>query len=243
MNAAALLLSVIIIAIICSNRITHSFIVLGPAPLGMVVLQRAGAAAMPALFSSHDDDDSVNDWAQAELAMRNFPLEPSPDIEPIDVVNSCLRSLQFVDHPNPSSGLERCFPFFTWECRKVVTARKGGDTVERFVKYGQLAPALQPFMGATRIEIGEGTYTVSDSPTRGDIISFPVVVRGSMVLAFQHCSGMIKDGISTEPPVTNMVVRLERNRRPPMQDCWLVREVLDVRYAFQGDMGNAHVGE
>lgn len=110
------------------------------------------------------------------------------------------------------------------------------------MKYGALSPALQPFMGATRIEVGEEATFTPGSQTRGDLISFPVTIHGSAVLSFQHSSGFIKDGVSDSPPVTNMVVRLEKNRRPPMQDCWLVMEVLDVRYAFAGDMGNAHVG-
>ena len=183
-----------------------------------------------------------NDWIQAELTIHNFPHHPSPDLSPELVLLSCLRSLQFIDHPAPSSGLQRIFPFFTWECRKIVTARQGGDTVERFMQYGLLSPALQPFMGATRIDIGEGTLTSSVSATRGDIFSYPVTVHGSLALSFRHSSGFIKDGVSAVPPVTNMVVRLERNRRPPLQGCWLVREVLDVRHAFAGDMGNAHVG-
>lgn len=179
-------------------------------------------------------DEFSNDWNEAERAVSNFPEMPSPDIEPEDVLQSCLRSLQFVDHPTPSEGLKRCFPFFTWMCRKVVTARQGGDTVERFMQYGELSPALQPFMGATRIEVGDGTFT-SGSNTRGDLMSYLVTIHGSTANCLQHSSGFVKDGISSTPPVTNIVVRLERNRRPPMQGCWLIREVMDVNQAFAGD--------
>uniref|UniRef100_A0A7S1Z2H3 Tim44-like domain-containing protein n=1 Tax=Trieres chinensis TaxID=1514140 RepID=A0A7S1Z2H3_TRICV len=178
---------------------------------------------------------------EAELTLRNFPSKPDPSISPELVAVSCCRSLQFVDHPSPDDGLRRIFPFFTWECRKAVTARRGGDVLERFVEHGSLSPALQPFMGATRIEVGEGTLTPK-TQTRGDLVSFPVKVHGAAVLAFQHSSGLIRDRVGEEPPITDMVMRLEQQRRPPMQGCWLVREVLDVRHAFAGDMGNAHVG-
>ena len=178
-------------------------------------------------LEDHDDTD----WLQAELTLQKFPSQPSPDIEPLDVLRFIIRSLQFVDHPTPSSGLERIFQYIKWECRKIITARKGGDTIERFMKYGLLAPALQPFMGATRIQIGEGT-TIAGSQTRGDILSFPITIHGSQVSSFQHSSGMIKDTISSKPPVTNMIVRLEKNRRPPLQHCWLVREVVDVKYVM-----------
>ena len=87
----------------------------------------------------------------------------------IDVAQLCIRSLQFVDDPYDNAGLIRCFPFFTWECRKQVTARKGGDTVERFCKYGVLSPALHPFMGAHRVDLDLGDVTIlpSNPPMRG----------------------------------------------------------------------------
>lgn len=181
---------------------------------------------------SNREQDDDTDWLQGELTIQNFPHEPSPNIEPADVLRSIIRSLQFVDHPTPLAGLERIFPFFTWQCRKIITGRKGGDTVERFMKYGVLAPSLQPFMGATRIDIGEEGTIIAGSQTRGDIISFPITIHGSKVLSFQHSSGLIKDGISSTPPVTKMLVRLEKNRRPPMQNCWLVREVINVKYTM-----------
>jgi hypothetical protein len=49
---------------------------------------------------------------------------------------------------------------------------------------------------------------------------------------------MERNGVAEQPPVTHMVLRVEEQRRPPDQGCWLVREVLDVRHAFAGDMGN-----
>lgn len=188
------------------------------------------------------DDANRNDWLEAELTLLNFPFDqPDPALEPLQILQACCRSLQFVDHPTPLAGLARLFPFLTWECRKTVTARMGGDSVERFMKYGERSPALQPFMGATRLEWGEGTHTPA-TLHRGELISFPVAIHGSSTFQFQHSSGFIRPGISDAPPVTEMVVRMERERRPPLQGCWLIREVLDVRYAFAGDMGNAGVG-
>ena len=113
--------------------------------------------------------------------------------------------------------------------------------MERFCEYGVLAPALQPFMGAYRIDIGNMTYTAAQPPLRGALASFPVVIQGAPVLSLQHPSGMNRTGVA-EPPTTHVVMRLEQQRRPPNQGCWLVREILDVQHAFAGDMGNVHVG-
>jgi hypothetical protein len=188
-----------------------------------------------------DDADTESDWLEAELTLVNAPTEPYPEFDAHQVATMICRSLQFVDHPNESAGLERCFSFFTHGCRAVVTARQGAKTVERFVEYGRLAPALQPFMGATRVEIGEATYTEAKPPLRGAIVSFPIVILGAPILSLNHQSGMRRSGVAA-PPITKMVLRLESQRRPPNQNCWMVREILDVRHAFAGDMGNAHVG-
>jgi hypothetical protein len=186
--------------------------------------------------------DDGSDWLQAELTLLNLPTEPSPDLDPETVALACCRSLQWVDYPTELAGLKRCFDFFTFECRKTVTARQGGQTVERFCEYGVLSPALQPFMGATRVELGNATFTPAQAPLRGALASFPVVITGASVLSVQYPSGFDRQGISAQPPKTYMVIRLEQQRRPPGQGCWLVKEVLDVRHAFAGDMGNAHVG-
>lgn len=188
-----------------------------------------------------DTFDNESDWLQAELTLVHAPNLPDSSMDALQTATMICRSLQFVDYPQTSRGLERCFEFFTMDCRSAVTARQGARSVERFVEYGQLAPALQPFMGATRVVLGEGTYTAAKPPLRGALYSFPVAIEGAPILAVQHTSGMDKTGVSL-PPITNMVIRLEQQRRPPHQNCWMVREILDVRMAFAGDMGNAHVG-
>lgn len=196
----------------------------------------------------YDDDDTAidsfsgldSDWSQALSVFGT--TGPHPDLDALQVATLVVRSLQFVDHPTESAGLERCYDFLTLDCRACVTARQGARSVERFKEYGTLAPALNPFMGARRVEIGQPpTYTSAVPPMRGAITSFLITVEGSSILSVQHPSGMVKGGVSA-PPVTKMVVRLEQQRRPPHQGCWMVREILDVRHAFAGDMGNVHVG-
>ena len=186
-------------------------------------------------------EERSSDWVTAEFTLLNAPEEPTPDLDAVTVAITVARSLQWVDYPTKNAGLERCFDFFAWECRKAVTARRGGDTLERFVEHGVLSPALQPFMGAHRVDIGEGTFTPAHAPLRGALVSLPIIIHGAPIYAVQHMSGMNRTGVSA-PSETHMVMRLEEQRRPPLQGCWLVREILDVRHFFAGDMGNVHVG-
>lgn len=204
-------------------------------------------------FEALDDDEETNysyafveansrDWCNSELALLNAPSFPDPDLDAESVALNCIRSLQWVDNPTPNAGLKRCYNFLTYGCREAVTGRRGGKSIDKFIEHGIHAPALQPFMGASRVELGMGTFTPAKAPTRGALASFPVQIVGAPVLALQYPSGMLRSGVAQEPPTTDMVIRLEKQRRPPDLDCWLICEILDVRHAFAGDMGNAHVG-
>lgn len=201
-----------------------------------------------------DDDDgdeevsfsrlNESDWDAGMETISNMmtlPTEPNAKFSAFDVAQFCIRSLQLVDEPSENAGLQKCFPFFTWECRKLVTARKGGDTVDRFCKYGLLSPSLQPFMGARRIDVGDITILPENPPMRGAIATCCVKIHTSNIFTVTHLSGMGRNGVRQEPPVVDMVVRLEKQRRPPYQNCWLVKEIMDTRMAFAGDMGNAGV--
>lgn len=211
-------------------------------------------------FSTMDDNDDEagvsedeislttlsSDWLEAELTLRSSPNDPYPDLLPRQVATICCRSLQWVDYPAVDAGLRRCYRFFTPECRKLVTGRQyssaAEDSLEQFCQYAALSPALQPFMGATRLDVGDVTLTPAQPPVRGALASFTIVIHGALVLSVQYASGMARGGVASSPPTTHMVMRLEKQRRPPHQACWMVREIMDVRHAFAGDMGNAHVG-
>jgi len=188
-----------------------------------------------------DGRNTKSDWVEAELTLLNAPSEPSPELTPETVAQTICRSLQMVDYPTPGAGLQRCFPFFTFSCRKAVTARQGAETVEAFCQFSQLSPALQPFMGARKVHVHMGesiTHIPAKPPLRGALASFPITIEKAAIYSLQYPSGMERPGIASQPPISHIVLRLEQQRRPPHQGCWLVCEVLDVRHAFAGDMGN-----
>jgi len=202
---------------------------------------RPRTSCRAAATNAEDNHDSNNDWMQAEFFLLNCPQEPSPELSAETVAVTVARSLQWVDHPYENAGLERIYNFLTFDCRKAVTGRQGGSSVERFCEYGLLAPALQPYMGAQLVEIDAEHATVTappQPPHRGALASFGVAITGADVLQRQHPSGLPRSTLSQAAPVVHMVLRLEQKRRPPLQGCWLVKEMMDVRYAFAGDMGN-----
>jgi hypothetical protein len=182
------------------------------------------------------------DWFEAELTLRNFPPSPCPTLSPARVATACLRSLQFADYPKEGAGFERVFPFLTWQFLRSVTCKDSIDC-ESFVKYAPLSPTLQPLFGATRIEIQEEECTIiAATQNRGEIRTLPVTVYGAEVLAFQHKSGMMKNSISSTPPASSLIIRLEQERRPPLSGCWLITDIVNPRYAKGGLGWSRHEG-
>lgn len=183
------------------------------------------------------------DWLEAELTVLKFPAAPKPSLSSEEVARGCLRSLQLVDVPYESAGLDRIFPFLTWECRGLITGRaKGAQTnLDEFKERAMVSPVLTVFFGANAIRLGEGAVS-KGTATRGDIVTFPVTVSGSQASTFLHKSGFLRNSISEEPTESRMVIRVEKQRRPPAAECWLVREIADLQYAKGGLGWSRHEG-
>ena len=94
-----------------------------------------------------------------------------------------------------------------------------------FIERGQLSPVLRPFFGASRIDIGELTE-IAGTPTRGALASVALRVVGSPMGAMRHPSGIPKDDIALSNAI--FAVRLEKQRRPPPRDVWLITDIIDT---------------
>jgi len=169
---------------------------------------------------------------RASTANEVLPMRPSPDLEPIEIVNACFGGLQKPNEPMLDSGYERLFNFCTYTCRKAITGRMGADSLANFTKHTELLPAVQPFTRAASIRIVEEPTIIAGTPTRGTMASVGVDVF--IAPAFRHASGFEKE--SDAPEALRFAVRLQQERRPPKN--WLITEILDTRYAFAGDTGN-----
>ena len=161
-----------------------------------------------------------------------LPMRPSPDLEPIEIVNACFGGLRTPDDPLPDAGYERLFYFCTYTCRKAITARMGADSLANFTKHTELSPAVQPFTRAARIRIVDEPTIITGTPTRGPMatVGLDVFIAPSI----RHASGYEKE--SDAPEALRFAIRLQQERRPPKN--WLITEILDTRYAFAGDTGN-----
>ena len=191
---------------------------------------------------------SVSD---TELLALSLPGGPSIELKPEDVVLACCRGLQHPDVPTTNRGLERLFHFTTYECRASLTGRRGSSGgngceadcaahLDNFVREGadslSVARSLFPLIRCPAFSVGEPTR-IAATQTRGAIASMVVAVRAAE--AFRHPSGYAKGeqaadslyAASSTDTEGNELVRftLQQERRPPLQDCWLVKEILPAR--------------
>jgi hypothetical protein len=185
----------------------------------------------------------------SELLALSLPGTPSAELSPADVILACCRGLQHVDVPTANCGLERLFRFTTYACRASLTSRRGSSGgngceadcaahIENFVQEGtaSLVQSLYPLMRCPAFSIGESTL-VPATPTRGAIATMVVAVRVGE--NFRHPSGFAKGeqaqtslyaASSTDEEGSELVrFTLQQERRPPLQNCWLITEILPAR--------------
>eukprot|EP00588_Corethron_pennatum_P029916 CAMPEP_0194322096 /NCGR_PEP_ID=MMETSP0171-20130528/18288_1 /TAXON_ID=218684 /ORGANISM="Corethron pennatum, Strain L29A3" /LENGTH=222 /DNA_ID=CAMNT_0039080265 /DNA_START=38 /DNA_END=706 /DNA_ORIENTATION=- len=185
-----------------------------PAPVPAAT--RPGSGETSALAVAPDDDDFNigNVWLTAgEDAARCLPETPSPDLSAEEVITGIFRGLQFNNVPEQDSGFLRCYEFMDLACKKLVTGYGNVPeerTLEKFLGYAAQSPKLLPFVGAASIRFGE-TSRIPKTQTRGEIITMPLRV--------------LPDGKKEERA---FMVRLQKQRRPPLAGAYIVTDVIDV---------------
>jgi len=186
---------------------------------------------------SHDIEEDDN--LMGELIARRLPVKPMPELQVEEAAAAVIRGLQYMHTPYTMAGMERAYNFMTFACRKAVTGRQGATSFERFQKYAELSPQLLPIIGCDGIQWLDAPTIIPSTQTRGAIASIPLLVYKRRGFRFQ--SGFERIPVTdndNDYDIDRFVIRLQKERRPPLTDCWLVDQILDVRYAFAGDMGN-----
>ena len=182
---------------------------------------------------------AVADPIQIDLK-SSLPSGPSPSLDAEFIVSLICFGLQHLDTPDPDRGLERLFYFATSECRAALTARRGIEELDRFVGHAN-SQALQPLLRCSDFDVGE-PILIPGTPTRGAITTFVVTVWDKTT-PFRHHSGFERQAnledcwlaeAGTSPSDRTELVRftLQQERRPPLQGCWMVKEILPLRLQF-----------
>ena len=143
---------------------------------------------------------------------------PHPDIQPDEVVSICLNALQDNNNPSPNAGLEVNFNFSSDRCR----AALGGD-LKSFIEY-----ASNPTFGSM-LECHDWCVLntgplIAGTNTRGPMQTVLVEVTPK--------SKINNFGKASNEEKRNFLWTIQRERRPPRANCWLIHEVIYTKNAF-----------
>lgn len=139
-----------------------------------------------------------------KVEYNDFLPIPNPSLSGPDVVAACMDTML---NGNRDEGLEVCYHFSSDRCR----AAQGGS-LENFRSY-------------------------ADNPTFGFLIecdAWKKVSTGPVIRGTQHRGSMqtvLMSAQKTEDERT-FLWTLQQERRPPLEGCWMVHEVLYVDNAF-----------
>lgn len=131
---------------------------------------------------------------------------PNPVHTAIDVVTLCMDSLQTRSH---NEGLEVCFHFSS----DYLKAPFSGS-LEKFVQHAT-NPVFASLVESTEWEIISVGPIIPGTNTRGD-----------MQTILMECK-------SQKEKPRQFLWTIQKERRPPRQNCWLVHECLFVKNAYQ----------
>jgi len=169
----------------------------------------------------------------AVVEYDDFLPQPNPQLGALDVVHSCMSVL--LDRKD--AGLEVCFNFSSDRCRAAL-----GGSLDNFRQY-----ATNPVFGYlvncddyTIVSVGP---VIAGTPTRGAMQTVlmdaqtmrmeppPPPTRG---IGRARVNKTKKESTPAQPKLEDrrFLWTLQKERRPPRQDCWVIHEVIYVPNAI-----------
>jgi hypothetical protein len=167
--------------------------------------------------STTDTTTTTGTTASSYVEYPDFLPNPNPSLSAVDVVTACMDTLlQY--HYNTHIGLEVCFHFSSDRCRAAL-----GGSLDEFTSYAQNPTFI---------------YLVTCQ-------SYHIVSIGPIIPGTAHRGSMQTVLIETCPSKTSgrsfelsteqnrrFLWTLQQERRPPLQGCWMIHEVLYTKNAF-----------
>jgi len=190
--------------------------------------------------------------------MASLPMEPATELglDAMDTVRVVCEGLQYNDETD--SGVKRLYNFLTPAGRVALappppkSGLQGGVTLEYFVEEAASA-ALGSLIFCCSVELVGEARVSPGSQARGKLAYQMIEVGNSpledgsdehaslsaLVAApdefLAQCIAAARDGHELPPaPATAQIkdrfwVSLEQERRPPLQDCWRIKELLPLK--------------
>jgi len=164
----------------------------------------------------YDRDDDQPETATEGIASfalggidEEFVPFPSPSYEGTEIVDICMNALLHNSEPYDNAGLEVCWNFSSDRCR----AAQGGS-FDHFIEFAG-NPVFASLVNAKEWSVLTFGNVIPGTQTRG-----PMQTVLTQVIPHH---GRTREFLWT----------LQRERRPPRQDCWLVHECIFKDAAYE----------
>jgi hypothetical protein len=138
-----------------------------------------------------------------------FIAFPSRNYEAAEIVQLCMDALLHNGEPYANAGLEVCWNFSSDRCRAAQ-----GSSLEKFIQF-----ANNPVFGSM---VDAQTWRITST---GPLIP-GTQTRGAM-------QTVLAEVVPAQGRTREFLWTLQRERRPPRQDCWLVHECLFKDAAYE----------
>eukprot|EP00545_Synedropsis_sp_CCMP1620_P008072 CAMPEP_0119015828 /NCGR_PEP_ID=MMETSP1176-20130426/11674_1 /TAXON_ID=265551 /ORGANISM="Synedropsis recta cf, Strain CCMP1620" /LENGTH=210 /DNA_ID=CAMNT_0006969151 /DNA_START=138 /DNA_END=770 /DNA_ORIENTATION=- len=170
--------------------------------------------AQSRLFDVEDDSSSperdvLGAATVSPLGDEDYVSFPCRDYDASEVVEVCMNALLRNGEPYANAGLEVCWNFSSDRCR----AAQGGS-LEQFIDFAD-NPVFSSMVDAESWNVAAKGNEIPGTPTRGAMQTVLVTVMPA--------KGKSRAFLWT----------LQRERRPPRQDFWLVHECIFKDAAYQ----------
>lgn len=158
---------------------------------------------------------------------------PHSGLKPEEIVPICMIGLQQNDSPFKNAGLEINFSFASDRCRAAI-----GSSLENFIVYAD-NPIFGKMVDMKGFKILKAGPIIPGTNTRGDMQTYLTsIIPSGNLLNTAGSNNMNSGGVSGDNNNTEggremkFLWTLQKERRPPRQNFWLIHEVIFVDNAF-----------
>jgi hypothetical protein len=148
---------------------------------------------------------------------------PDPSLSAVDVVSACMNT--FLDE-QPEAGLEVCFHFSSDRCRAAT-----GGSLSEFSSYAQ-NPTFQYLTTHCKawqlVSVGP---IIPSTSHRGPMQTVLIEVYNDRLASKESSNAALVS--KTASNNRRFLWTLQQERRPPLQGCWMIHEVLYTKNAWQ----------
>lgn len=194
-----------------------------------------------------------------ETTFSDLLPNPNPDFRAVDVVTACMDTFVENRHDN-TIGLDVCFAFSNDRCRAAI-----GGNINEFYQYA-INPTFTYLTSCVSYSIISIGPIINGTAHRGSMQTIlmeviPSITTTSMTLStsspYQSKANTAATALSTSKrkalsgkdyttvlgpnaaaltPPRRFLWTLQQERRPPLQNCWMIHEVLYTKNAYQQTM-------